>query len=114
MNFYPAFPFDGKRKCLEHSDPETIIKVGEGTYGEAFQAGNAVCKIVPVDGDLKVNGEVQKVFSWPHDLKYPHLLEVEIANDIGRVYVPATWWLHLYFIGCLSPFLSMIISIQLN
>lgn len=41
-------------------DLETIVKVGEGTYGEAFEAGKAVCKIVPIDGDLRVNGEVQK------------------------------------------------------
>lgn len=37
--------------------------MGEGTYGEAFKAGNTVCKIVPVDGALRVNGEVQKVFT---------------------------------------------------
>lgn len=43
------------------SDPENIVKVGEGTFGEAFLAGNTVCKIVPIDGDLKVNGEAQKV-----------------------------------------------------
>lgn len=48
-----------KLPCL--SDPESIVKVGEGTFGEAFQAGNTVCKVVPIDGDLKVNGEVQKV-----------------------------------------------------
>ncbi|XP_039028600.1 serine/threonine-protein kinase haspin homolog, partial [Hibiscus syriacus] len=40
--------------------PESIAKVGEGTYGEAFRAGNRVCKIVPFDGDFPVNGEVQK------------------------------------------------------
>ncbi|KAK8994254.1 hypothetical protein V6N11_045353 [Hibiscus sabdariffa] len=40
--------------------PESIAKVGEGTYGEAFRAGNTVCKIVPFDGDFPVNGEVQK------------------------------------------------------
>ncbi|KAK2966794.1 hypothetical protein RJ640_008797, partial [Escallonia rubra] len=40
--------------------PESIVKLGEGTYGEAFKAGKAVCKIVPFDGDLRVNGEVQK------------------------------------------------------
>ncbi|XP_011659430.1 serine/threonine-protein kinase haspin homolog isoform X2 [Cucumis sativus] len=39
---------------------ETIVKVGEGTYGEAFKVGNTVCKVVPIDGDLKVNGEIQK------------------------------------------------------
>ncbi|XP_038879240.1 serine/threonine-protein kinase haspin homolog isoform X2 [Benincasa hispida] len=43
-----------------YCDPETIVKVGEGTYGEAFKAGNTVCKIVPIDGDLQVNGEIQK------------------------------------------------------
>ncbi|GER52294.1 serine/threonine-protein kinase Haspin [Striga asiatica] len=39
---------------------ETITKVGEGTYGEAFKVGNNVCKIVPFGGDFRVNGEVQK------------------------------------------------------
>ncbi|VVA90392.1 unnamed protein product [Arabis nemorensis] len=41
-------------------EPESIVKIGEGTYGEAFQAGPCVCKIVPIDGDLRVNGEIQK------------------------------------------------------
>ncbi|KAK9692110.1 hypothetical protein RND81_09G241300 [Saponaria officinalis] len=41
-------------------EPGTIVKIGEGTYGEAFIAGDSVCKIVPIDGDLRVNGEVQK------------------------------------------------------
>ncbi|KAI4301665.1 hypothetical protein L6164_034918 [Bauhinia variegata] len=44
----------------KYCDPETIVKIGEGTYGEAFKIGNYVCKLVPVDGDLRVNGEVQK------------------------------------------------------
>ncbi|KAJ7973216.1 putative Serine/threonine-protein kinase Haspin [Quillaja saponaria] len=44
----------------KYCDIETIAKVGEGTYGEAFRIGNYVCKIVPVNGDLRVNGEVQK------------------------------------------------------
>ncbi|KAK7284456.1 hypothetical protein RJT34_19202 [Clitoria ternatea] len=39
---------------------ENIVKVGEGTYGEAFKVNNYVCKIVPFDGDFRVNGEVQK------------------------------------------------------
>lgn len=46
---------------FEISERETITKVGEGTYGEAFKVGDNVCKIVPIDGDLLVNGEVQKV-----------------------------------------------------
>ncbi|XP_030551714.1 serine/threonine-protein kinase haspin homolog isoform X2 [Rhodamnia argentea] len=40
--------------------PDNVIKIGEGTFGEAFKAGNYVCKVVPIDGDLRVNGEVQK------------------------------------------------------
>ena len=41
----------------------SIVKIGEGKFGEAFIAGSSVCKIVPVDGELRVNGEIQKVFS---------------------------------------------------
>ncbi|VVA90391.1 unnamed protein product [Arabis nemorensis] len=41
-------------------EPESIVKIGEGTYGEAFRTGPSVCKIVPIDGDLRVNGEIQK------------------------------------------------------
>ncbi|XP_075520586.1 serine/threonine-protein kinase haspin homolog isoform X1 [Primulina tabacum] len=45
---------------LSYCDRENITKVGEGTYGEAFKVGNNVCKIVPFDGNLRVNGEIQK------------------------------------------------------
>lgn len=45
---------------LKYSDSSSIKKLGEGTYGEAFRAGAAVCKIVPIDGDLLINGEIQK------------------------------------------------------
>lgn len=48
------------------SEPEGIVKIGEGTYGEAFRAGPSVCKIVPIDGDFTVNGEIQKVFFLTH------------------------------------------------
>ena len=45
----------------ENSELGSIKKLGEGTYGEAFRAGSTVCKVVPFDGDLLVNGEIQKV-----------------------------------------------------
>ena len=35
------------------------VKIGEGTYGEAFKYGDRVFKIVPIEGDQLVNGEVQ-------------------------------------------------------
>ncbi|PON69588.1 Serine/threonine protein kinase [Parasponia andersonii] len=44
----------------KYCDLQNILKIGEGTFGEAFMAGNYVCKIVPIDGDFRVNGEVQK------------------------------------------------------
>ncbi|PKA65668.1 hypothetical protein AXF42_Ash013082 [Apostasia shenzhenica] len=44
----------------KYCDAENILKLGEGTYGEAFRAGENVCKVVPIDGDLLVNGEPQK------------------------------------------------------
>ena len=37
-----------------------VKKIGEGTFGEAFKAKGVVFKIVPMEGNLKVNGEVQK------------------------------------------------------
>uniref|UniRef100_A0A166CW45 non-specific serine/threonine protein kinase n=1 Tax=Daucus carota subsp. sativus TaxID=79200 RepID=A0A166CW45_DAUCS len=51
----------------KYCDPKSIVKVGEGTYGEAFKAGKTVCKVVPFDGDLRVNGEVQKVCQGQYD-----------------------------------------------
>ncbi|XP_009781945.1 serine/threonine-protein kinase haspin homolog [Nicotiana tabacum] len=44
----------------KYCEPQTIAKVGEGTFGEAFKVGENVFKIVPFDGDLRVNGEIQK------------------------------------------------------
>ncbi|PWA87165.1 protein kinase superfamily protein [Artemisia annua] len=44
----------------EYCDLQSIVKVGEGTYGEVFVAGETVCKVVPFDGDSLVNGEIQK------------------------------------------------------
>lgn len=33
---------------------EGVRKIGEGTFGEAFKANDAVFKIVPMDGDSPV------------------------------------------------------------
>ncbi|KAM3219345.1 serine/threonine-protein kinase haspin [Capsicum annuum] len=44
----------------KYCETQTIAKVGEGTFGEAFKVGENVCKIVPFDGDFRVNGEMQK------------------------------------------------------
>lgn len=45
-------------------DPQSIVKIGEGTYSETFRAGKIVCKMVPIDGELLVNKELQKMFSY--------------------------------------------------
>ena len=36
-----------------------VLKIGEGTYGEAFKCGGNVLKIVPMGGDVLINGEPQ-------------------------------------------------------
>lgn len=43
-----------------HVDLTRVKKIGEGTFGEAFKAGNVVLKIVPMEGTVLVNGEPQK------------------------------------------------------
>ncbi|KAM0954574.1 putative non-specific serine/threonine protein kinase [Dioscorea sansibarensis] len=53
-------PLSLHKVFCNYCDSSSIVKIGEGTYGEAFKAGDAVCKVVPIDGDLLVNGEVQK------------------------------------------------------
>ena len=47
---------------LESADGRIEVrKVGEGTFGEAFKLNNdLVLKVVPIDGDMLVNGEKQK------------------------------------------------------
>lgn len=44
----------------QHVDLRQVQKIGEGTFGEAFRGGSVVFKIVPMEGDLLVNGEHQK------------------------------------------------------
>ncbi|MCO5552508.1 hypothetical protein L7F22_006020 [Adiantum nelumboides] len=47
----------------QFSNVDDVVKLGEGTYGEAFRASNLVFKIVPMGGNFCVNGEVQKSFA---------------------------------------------------
>ena len=44
----------------QHIDLSRVRKIGEGTFGEAFKGGSLVVKIVPLEGDVLVNGEPQK------------------------------------------------------
>ncbi|XP_065202069.1 uncharacterized protein LOC135832627 [Planococcus citri] len=57
-------PFD---ECLNDRLLENCKKIGEGVYGEVFmlkrnRAHCSVLKIIPIEGDLLVNGEKQKKF----------------------------------------------------
>lgn len=49
-----------ERLLGEHIDLASIHKIGEGTFAEAFRSGHTVFKIVPIEGDIQVNGEQQK------------------------------------------------------
>ncbi|GAB2242813.1 hypothetical protein Droror1_Dr00019588 [Drosera rotundifolia] len=59
-------------------DPDQVVKLGEGTYGEAFTAGGCACKILPIDGDLRVNGEIQK-------RSYELLEEVILSRSLNHL-----------------------------
>lgn len=67
----------GQFASLEH-----VRKLGEGTFGEAFKADQAVFKIVPLEGSLLVNGEVQKRAE-------EILAEVAIALTLSRLREPS-------------------------
>ncbi|KAI5070868.1 hypothetical protein GOP47_0015211 [Adiantum capillus-veneris] len=56
-------PMELEEAIGQISNVKNIVKLGEGTYGEAFRASNLVFKIVPMGGNFRVNGEVQKTFS---------------------------------------------------
>jgi hypothetical protein len=57
-----------------------VVKIGEGTYGEAFKSGQVVLKFVPMDGSNLING-------WPQKGAGDLLGEAVIAlalTDLGR------------------------------
>jgi hypothetical protein len=71
LNYFPRFLCLSLQAELEslpsmdellgrHVDLAKVKKIGEGTFGEAFKAGNLVLKIVPMEGTVLVNGEAQK------------------------------------------------------
>jgi serine/threonine-protein kinase haspin len=44
----------------DYVDLQDAAKIGEGTFGEAFIGGGRDYKVIPIEGTLLVNGEVQK------------------------------------------------------
>ncbi|KAH7314373.1 hypothetical protein KP509_21G000300 [Ceratopteris richardii] len=59
-------PMQLDEAIVQLGDVINVQKLGEGTYGEAFRAGNLVFKIVPMGGDFLVNCEVQKTVGEMH------------------------------------------------
>lgn len=59
-----------------------LRKIGEGVFGEVFIAGRSnesvVLKIIPIEGDLRVNGEPQKSFQ-------EILPEIIIAGELSNL-----------------------------
>lgn len=62
-----------------HVSLDSVRKIGEGTFGEAFAAGDMVLKIVPMEGSMLVNGEPQK---RAHEI----LAEVAIALTLSQLH----------------------------
>ncbi|XP_054635026.1 uncharacterized protein haspin [Dunckerocampus dactyliophorus] len=53
------------RECFSPQRMKQCVKIGEGTFGEVFSSSNAsgekvALKVIPVEGNEKVNGEDQK------------------------------------------------------
>ncbi|KAM7538864.1 hypothetical protein Aperf_G00000047394 [Anoplocephala perfoliata] len=62
---------------------ENICKVGEGVYGEVFQANkSSVIKIFPIDGEIPVNGERQ----MESHRVYPEVFISKQLTELGFKY----------------------------
>ena len=87
----------------QHARLDRIKKIGEGTFGEAFKAGSMVFKIVPLDGDLLVNGEVQKtsqeIYAEATISSRVSQLRQGSGESRGRKYALGFWC----FLGSLYP-----------
>ncbi|CAG9858940.1 unnamed protein product [Phyllotreta striolata] len=72
-------------KCFSNSILKNCQKIGEGVYGEVFllrnpKGGLTVLKIIPIEGDLLVNGERQKKFEEV-------MSEIIIASELSNLRV---------------------------
>eukprot|EP00795_Rhopilema_esculentum_P012319 gene12319-2965_t len=78
--------FCGQQSIIDFSDymenKSIVKKIGEGVYGEVyetiFEEEHFAIKIVPVEGDLKVNGQTQKGFK---DM----LTEIAISKELSAL-----------------------------
>ncbi|CAH8656026.1 unnamed protein product [Schistosoma rodhaini] len=68
---------------FDHTIVESMVKIGEGVYGEVFQSpkGNVV-KIFPVDGEDLVNGEKQMKF----EEVYPEVFVSQRLSELAYKY----------------------------
>ncbi|CAH8590776.1 unnamed protein product [Schistosoma turkestanicum] len=68
---------------FDHTLVESMVKIGEGVYGEVFQSpkGNVV-KIFPVDGEDLVNGEKQMKFAEV----YPEVFVSQKLSELAYKY----------------------------
>ncbi|KAG5894090.1 hypothetical protein JTB14_003946 [Gonioctena quinquepunctata] len=70
-------------QCYPESVLQNCQKIGEGVYGEVFlfrnpKGGTSVVKVIPIEGNLIVNGERQKKFD-------EILSEVIIATELSNL-----------------------------
>ncbi|XP_068634008.1 metacaspase-2 [Battus philenor] len=73
-------------ECYLDSELKNCHKIGEGVYGEVFlwraRDGRArVLKVIPIAGDIKVNGEPQKAY---HEI----ISEIVIAMELSALRAP--------------------------
>ncbi|CAM6090613.1 unnamed protein product [Calypogeia fissa] len=75
---HQARPLSLRDAISDFCDLSEMVKLGEGTFGEAFKGGRCVFKIVPMDGDFLVNAEVQKTSAEIYS-------EVLLTNTLNRL-----------------------------
>ncbi|KAG6542875.1 hypothetical protein Mapa_015779 [Marchantia paleacea] len=71
-------PLSLREAISNFCDISDVVKLGEGTFGEAFKGDGCVFKIVPMDGEILVNGEVQKTSAEIYS-------EVLLTNTLTRL-----------------------------
>ncbi|XP_053407559.1 serine/threonine-protein kinase haspin-like [Mercenaria mercenaria] len=62
---------------------QNLQKIGEGTFGEVYTTGENVIKIIPIEGEILVNGERQKSFK---EIKKEILITKELSELRERIF----------------------------
>nr|XP_057938662.1 uncharacterized protein haspin [Doryrhamphus excisus] len=74
------------KECISPQRMKQCVKIGEGTFGEVFSTSNAsgdkvALKVIPVEGNEKVNGEDQKTLG---EILHEIIISKELSSLKGQ------------------------------